>query len=149
MPNIYDPSQVRPFGELPPAVCEAAFMEFDEAYFDLSTAVPRCTKEQLDPALIDIANELYKRVPYVVNCAYRSVEWDKSKGRNGLSSHCKGLAMDIKAADHRQRLLIVRELFALGVKRIGIAKTFIHFDIDPDKAPSMWLYYPDNLNKTF
>lgn len=136
-------------GELPPAVVEAAKAYFENPHFDLSTAVPRCSIADLKPALIDIANKLYAFYPFKVNCAYRSVEWDKARHRNGLSSHCKGYAMDIAATDHRQRLVYVTKLLELGVKRIGIAKTFIHFDVDPDKAPSMWLYHPDNVNKMF
>jgi hypothetical protein len=32
-------------------------------------------------------------------------------------------------------------LFALGIRRIGIAKTFIHFDLDDTKPPKVaWLY---------
>lgn len=138
-----------PYGELPPALCEAAFMEFNDSGFSLETAKPKCSMDQLDPALIRVASELYKRYPYVVNCAYRSVEWDKSKGRSGLSSHCKGLAMDIKTPNHRDRLHLVNHLLQLGVKRIGIAATFIHFDLDSSKPASIWLYHPNNLNKTF
>lgn len=136
-------------GELPPAVCAESYNSFDICQFDISTASPRCGLTDLDPRLIEVGNKVYEKVPFVVNCAYRSVEWDKSKGRPGTSSHCKGLALDIKAVDHRQRLELVGALISCGVRRIGIAKTFIHFDVDPDKAPSMWLYNPDNVNKTF
>lgn len=136
-------------GDLPPAVCAAALKEFTEPVFDLSTAIPRCRLSDLSPKLVDLANQLYARVPFKVNCAYRSKEWDLAKGRSGTSSHCKGLAMDVATVNHSQRLHLVTELLALGVRRIGVAKTFIHFDIDPGKAPSMWLYYPDNLAKTF
>lgn len=143
-------------GELPPAVCEAASRYFDKSdysnvapLFGLGTAVPACEFTDLRPELIDIANKLYARIPYQVNCAYRSVAWDRKKGRSGGSSHCKGFAMDIACVNHNLRRRYVAELLALGVRRIGIAKTFIHFDVDPDKAPSMWLYNPDNVNKTF
>lgn len=135
--------------ELPPAVCEAAYRLAEHPQFSLSSAVPACQYSDLRPELIDVANKLYARIPYQVNCAYRSVAWDRKKGRSGGSSHCKGLAMDIACINHNLRRRYVAELLALGVKRIGIAKTFIHFDVDPDKAPSMWLYNPDNVNKTF
>lgn len=135
-------------GELPPALCVAEVPE-KVIHFDLSTATPRCTLDQLDPALIEVAEKLFQLCPYKVNCAYRSVEWDLSKGRNGKSSHCKGKALDIATPNHLIRLKLVGHLVSLGVTRIGIAKNFIHFDVDSDKAPSMWLYYPDNLAKTF
>lgn len=136
-------------GELPPAVCESALEEFTHPTFDLSTAYPRCRISDLDVDLVRLANRLYAIYPFKVNCAYRSVEWDKARGRSGKSSHCKGLAMDIAAPTHSQRLILVSQLLALGVRRIGIAKTFIHFDIDKDKPSSMWLYHPDNVNKMF
>lgn len=136
-------------GELPPAVCEANYEEFDHPKFSLSTAVPACQYGDLSGQLIDLANKLYERIPFQVNCAYRSVAWDRQKGRSGNSSHCKGYAMDIACVNHNLRRRYVAELLALGCKRIGIAKTFIHFDVDPDKLPSLWLYNPDNVNKTF
>lgn len=136
-------------GELPPAVCESALQAFSEVHFNLDTAYPRCSLDQLDPRLVEVADKLMQLCPFKVNCAYRSYEWDKSKGRDGKSSHCKGLAMDIATPNHIVRLKLVGHLISLGVKRIGIAKTFIHFDVDPDKMPSLWLYSPDNVNKTF
>lgn len=136
-------------GDLPPALCESSYEEFNHPKFSLSTAVPSCSLDDLDPALISLANKLYEKVPFQVNCAYRSVSWDRKKGRSGQSSHCKGLAMDIACINHALRLKYVAALTELGCKRIGIAKTFIHFDVDPDKLPSMWLYNPDNVNKTF
>ena len=148
-PQSLVPRSPETVGELPPAVVEAAKKYFEAPHFDLSTAVPRCTVADLKPVLIDVADKLYAYYPFKINCAYRSVEWDKAHHRNGLSSHCKGYAMDIATTNHRQRLVYVAKLLELGVTRIGIAKTFIHFDVDPDKAASIWLYYPDNLYKTF
>lgn len=147
--SSYVPLSPVAVGELPPALCNAAYDEFDQTVIDLSRCAPRCELADLDPRLIAKAIEVYKKCPYVINCAYRSVEWDKSKGRSGSSSHCKGLAMDIKAVEHRFRLNLITALIECGVRRIGIAKTFIHFDVDPDKAPSMWLYHPDNVNKMY
>lgn len=136
-------------GSLPAAVCEAQLEEFRHPKFNLATAVPACELSDLDSKLVDVANKLYEIIPYEVNCAYRSVAWDRSKGRSGASSHCKGLAMDIRCINHDLRRRYVASLLQLGVKRIGIAKSFIHFDVDDEKSPSLWLYNPDNLNKTF
>lgn len=141
--------RVTPDPNMPEESCRKAYDSFDVCRFDVSTATPRCELSDLDPRLIEVGNKVYEKVPFVVNCAFRSREYDLSKGRSGSSSHCKGLALDIKAIDHRQRLALVAALTAAGVRRIGIAKNFIHFDVDPDKVPSMWLYYPDNLNKQF
>jgi len=56
------------------------------------------------------------------------------------SSHLKGLAADIACEDGLNRLKIVSALLEAGFKRIGIAKTFIHCDTDPDKPNSIWTY---------
>lgn len=73
----------------------------------------------------------------------------KSKGRNGRSSHCKGIAVDIGVSNHQQRLYIVAALISVGFRRIGVGKTFIHVDDDESKVPSMWLYDKDNYSITF
>lgn len=56
------------------------------------------------------------------------------------SSHLKGLAADIACEDGLNRLKIVSALLEAGFKRIGIAKTFIHCDTDPDKPNAIWTY---------
>ena len=56
------------------------------------------------------------------------------------SSHLKGLAADI-ACDNSTRFKILDSLLKVGFNRIGIANSFIHVDIDPDKPPfTIWTY---------
>jgi zinc D-Ala-D-Ala carboxypeptidase len=56
------------------------------------------------------------------------------------SSHLKGLAADI-ACDNSTRYNILDSLLKVGFNRIGIANSFIHVDIDPDKTPfTIWTY---------
>ena len=53
----------------------------------------------------------------------------------------KGLAVDIKVNDSRQRFLVLDSLIAVGFTRIGIAGTFIHVDSDFDKSQNViWTY---------
>lgn len=109
---------------------------------EFTCCVPRCDIQDMDAAflaMLDNARE-YAGLPFVLNSCYRSVEYEKSKGRTGLSSHCKGCAADIRCTDSRKRFVIVNALIAAGFQRIGIAKTYIHVDSDPDKRPSIWLY---------
>ena len=60
----------------------------------------------------------------------------KSKG----SSHLFGYAADIACNNSSDREIILNALIEAGFRRIGIAKTFIHVDNDPDKNPAVWLY---------
>ena len=117
----------------------------------LGTAVPVCQVSDMDSTFLDkllLAQKVYGK-KFKINSAYRSLAWEKSKGRNGRSSHCKGVAVDIGVTNHQQRLYILVALLVTGFRRVGVAKTFIHVDDDPSKVPSLWLYNPDNLQKTF
>jgi uncharacterized protein YcbK (DUF882 family) len=88
---------------------------------------------------LDEARE-YAEIPFIINSAYRSPEHPLSIS-NPTSSHIKGLAVDISAKDSRQRFLILDALFMVGFNRIGIAGTFIHVDLDPDKSQNVvWTY---------
>lgn len=82
----------------------------------------------------------YSGHPFIINSAYRSKEYEISKGRAGTSSHCKGLAVDIRCFDDLTRLSIIKSLLRAGFRRIGIAKTFIHVDSDKSKPQCIWLY---------
>lgn len=57
------------------------------------------------------------------------------------SSHLKGLAADIAARGSAQRFAIISALLDVGITRIGIAKTFVHADLDHEKEPELvWVY---------
>lgn len=77
--------------------------------------------------------------PIVLNCAYRSVVHEKKQGRSGSSSHCKGVAFDIRTPSHQYRMRLVAALIMAGFRRIGIYETFVHVDTDTDKPQTMWL----------
>jgi len=88
---------------------------------------------------LDEARE-YAGIPFIINSAYRSPQHPESI-KNPTSSHIKGLAVDISAKDSRTRGLILDALRAVGFNRIGVAKTFIHVDMDYDKSQNVtWVY---------
>lgn len=94
---------------------------------------------------LDKAREI-ANCKFVVNSGFRTIEWNaKIGGRVGvgklMSSHCKGLAVDIRCNNSRDRGLIINALISVGIRRIGIAKTFIHCDVDNEKDQHViWLY---------
>ncbi len=94
---------------------------------------PPCTIDDMKPELLARLDELRERCgfPLIINCAYRSPVWDKSKGRSGNSAHTRGLAVDIKCLASSTRFKIVSNAMLLGFTRIGIGKSFVHLDIDP------------------
>lgn len=69
--------------------------------------------------------------PLVLNCAFRTPEWDKSKGRSGNSYHTKGLAVDVRCYDSQKRAEIVCGALVLGLS-VGVYSSFIHIDMRPE-----------------
>jgi uncharacterized protein YcbK (DUF882 family) len=79
-------------------------------------------------------------LPFVISSGYRCENHPESK-KNPTSSHIKGLAVDIKCTDSKTRAIIMDALGYVGFRRFGIAKSFIHVDIDNEKSnPVIWLY---------
>jgi uncharacterized protein YcbK (DUF882 family) len=89
--------------------------------------------------LLDDARGLAE-VPFKINSGYRTESHNRKVGGKATSSHTKGLAADIHCVNDRKRIEIVRALIEVGFTRIGIAKTFIHVDLDHDKNDAIWIY---------
>jgi len=88
---------------------------------------------------LDEAREL-AGVPFIITSGYRTPQHNLDVGGRVGSSHIKGLAVDISCdnSGHRERILTA--LIQVGFRRIGIAKSFIHTDLDHDKPNAIWLY---------
>lgn len=81
-------------------------------------------------------------IPFVLNSAYRSVAYERSKGRSGNSAHTRGYAVDIRCNTSQNRMKIVRALLDNGFSRIGIGRTYVHADCDPSLPQEViWHYY--------
>ena len=79
--------------------------------------------------------------PFKITSGYRTESHNKKVGGVSSSSHTKGLAVDISCSNSRKRAIIIELALKKGINRIGIAKSFIHLDIDREKSPSViWLY---------
>ena len=80
-------------------------------------------------------------IPFKINSVYRTAAHNEKVGGRVGSSHKKGLAADIRYYGSRERYLILNALMQVGINRIGIAKTFIHCDVDKNKDEDViWLY---------
>lgn len=108
-------------------------MDYKPVYFsekELASLTPSCSLNDLDERFLkrlDFARTI-AGIPFVLNCAYRSKEWDISKGRSGTSYHCKGRAADIRCNDSTFRAKIVYAALIAGFKSIGLYPSFIHLD---------------------
>lgn len=114
---------------------------FKEAEFNRCS--PSCSLQdmkQTTMSKLDTAREI-SGIPFVLNSAFRSSAWDKSKGRSGTGAHTTGNAVDIRCTSDRNRFLIIDALIKAGFNRIGIAKTFIHADDSESHTQQVtWMY---------
>lgn len=108
--------------------------------FEFRACSPSCKKSDMDAKFLMKLNSCRYLVGsyFVLNSAYRSPAWDKSKGRSGTGYHTKGRAVDIRCSDSFTRGKIVQAAISCGLNGIGIAKNYIHLD-DRDFL-TIWLY---------
>ena len=79
--------------------------------------------------------------PFEINSGFRIEHRNKVVGGAANSAHLRGRAADIACTNSGYRFEIVEGALALGFRRIGIAKSFIHLDDDPTLPKRvMWLY---------
>lgn len=89
--------------------------------------------------MLDVVREEYGK-PIRISSGYRTEAANQKAGGVKNSSHLNGLAADIQIKNSRERyelLFILMKYF----HRIGVAKSFIHVDIDEDKPQGViWVY---------
>ena len=80
-------------------------------------------------------------ISFTINSGFRTKSHNAYVGGKEKSSHQYGYAADIHCTDSRSRFIIIDALIKAGFSRIGIAKSFIHVDNDPDKDRDVsWVY---------
>lgn len=85
-------------------------------------------------------------VPMKINSGYRTPAHNAAVGGEPNSAHLRGLAADIACPDMATRGSILKAAYALNVRRVGIAKTFVHLDNDPS-LPAGTFVYPEVARK--
>ncbi len=111
---------------------------------EFARCTPACRIEDMDADFLALLDKVREKagIPFVLNCAYRSREWDIAKGRSGNSAHTKGLAVDIRCGSNANRMKIVRAALQCGITRIGIGKNYVHIDADDSLTQNViWHYY--------
>ena len=118
---------------------------------EFERCTPPCSIEDVNQELLNRLDTLREAcgIPLLLSCAYRTKEWDRSRGRTGNSAHteidkennpdCK--AVDIRCYSDATRMLIVSRAIELGFTRVGIENSFIHLDISTILSQNvMWTY---------
>lgn len=110
---------------------------------EFQRCVPSCSLQDMDGRFMATLDALRAQagIPLVLNSAFRTVAWEKSHGRGGNSAHTRGKAVDIRCNSSATRMKIVRAALALGIKRIGIGKTFVHIDTDASLPQNVMFDY--------
>ena len=99
---------------------------------EFEKCTPSCSIPDMDEGFLALLDKVRETagIPFLLSCAYRSVEWDKAHNRTGNSAHTRGKAVDIICHSSATRMKIVKAAIECGITRIGIGKTFIHIDND-------------------
>lgn len=110
---------------------------------EFESCIPVCSLQDMSQTFIDKLDMLRSiaGIPLVLNCAYRSVEWERLKGRNMSGDHPQGKGVDIRCNTSQNRYKILKAAFQVGFRRIGVANGFIHVG-DGDHLPNdvIWMY---------
>lgn len=116
----------------------SGIVHFDESEF----ICPCCGAVDMDRHFIrclDMARAT-AGVPFRINSGYRCPAHNERRDGKPNSAHLRGYAADIRAITSDRRFKILQALLRFGFRRIGIYKTFIHADLDPDlPAGVIWI----------
>ena len=100
--------------------------------------------ELISPVLLGKLDAIREEVgfPIVINSGVRTLEHNRHVGGVANSAHTEPCycAVDIKIRSRAQRDTIIASAKRHGINRIGIARTFVHLDIDTTKPAATWYY---------
>lgn len=99
--------------------------------------------QMMDKTLLEMLDEVRDKFdrPIHITSGFRTPAHNEAVGGVETSSHLKGLAVDIACKKSTDRFDLINCLLDVGFSRIGVAKTFIHADIDFEKTQGViWTY---------
>lgn len=108
---------------------------------EFTACVPSCSILQMDETFLRVLDQAreFAGVPFCLTSAYRSSDYDRSKGRSGHGYHTFGRAVDVRCRDSVTRWKILSGCLTVGLS-CGLSKDgFIHID-DRDGEPTVFLY---------
>ncbi len=103
-----------------------------------------CGLNNFSPVLLDIINRIRQRLgkPLVRKSACRCVPHNLKEGGTSTSDHLSGEGIDLKAIHSHTRFIILDEAFKAEIRRIGLARTYIHLGINVDNPQEVFWIYP-------
>lgn len=115
----------------------------EEIRYNFPICCDKALRLILTPELVEVLTKLvlFLKRDITVTSGIRCSECNSNVGGVLNSAHLKGMAADISYKGGRDLYDKITALLKIGVNRIGIDKTYIHFDIDRAKQEFvMWIY---------
>lgn len=115
-------------------------------YFDLSefdSPDEPGSGENMKASTLDLLNKTRHKAgfPFHISSGVRSEAHNERVGGVSGSSHTKGWAVDVRCSNSSDRFKIIKCALEAGFTRIGVGKSFVHLDNDPDKPSNViWTY---------
>jgi uncharacterized protein YcbK (DUF882 family) len=113
------------------------FFELDEF------KCPCCNENEISERLVSILDRIrleYISFPIKINSGYRCKDHNRNVGGSPSSSHLDGVAVDIHCVNSARRFFLLK-ILPKFFTRIGVAKTFVHVDMDHKKPDCLaWIY---------
>jgi len=105
---------------------------FKTKEFDCPCSFPECKTTWVSKKLITLLEALREslQTPIIINSGYRCEKHNRAVGGVSGSMHLFGRASDLRASRYTG-LQLLEKAEAVGVKSIGLAKTWIHVDDRP------------------
>lgn len=92
-------------------------------------------------AMLEMIRDAVGSSPLRVSSGCRCQRHNQDVGGAANSAHLRGTAVDLYVTDADQRFRLVAAAIQAGIRRIGVARTFIHLDIDKELPPKVfWTY---------
>jgi len=121
---------------------------FKPSEFD-SRDLPGSGEKYMEAEMVLLCQAIRDEVGFAIhiNSAFRTRKRQRQIRRSRqyksvrASAHLKGMAVDIRIESSWHRHMLLKAMYKLGVRRIGIADRFIHIDIDPLKPQECTWYY--------
>jgi uncharacterized protein YcbK (DUF882 family) len=103
-----------------------------------------CGKDNISQVLLNMLDRIRScnGKPVILNSVCRCLDHNKKEGGKSSSAHLTGDAADIRCLTSRERYELLEIIVPMReIRRIGIAKSFIHIDIDKTKTRNViWMY---------
>lgn len=118
-------------------MCDLKYFKPDE----FQKCTPKCDISQMNPQFLRVLDAVRADCGFcfILNSAYRSPDWERSKGRSAVGYHTKGRAVDVRCTESWKRARIISECVKRGLS-CGVSSKFIHIDDRELTEPIVFLY---------